>query len=111
MLDREQCENLEKWGLDQEVRPGERYWAESVFGGWREYCWLTVPPPTAYYKIPDLAELLDFAETLDKCWSLSPCPALGWTIVRTTETGRFLEEYDDSELDQLGYKLIERLAA
>lgn len=83
MLTLEQCKNLAAWGLPQELNEGDHFWATNHVGEWVVCVFgCTRILFDDYYKIPDLAELMEFAKTLDVEWGIRPNQFNGWTITR-----------------------------
>lgn len=78
----EQCKNLAKWGMPQELEYGDWCWVpvtdgQLVIAGHPGANYVRVikfhseSPPPKYFKIPSLDELMEFAKTLCD-------PALYW---------------------------------
>lgn len=76
----EQCKNLAKWGLPQELVSGHLYWALTLEDRWYRGLFIKAKgSPSVYVKIPDLAELMEFALTLvRKFWA-------EWTRTRSAQ--------------------------
>lgn len=120
VLTLEQCKKLRDWGLPQRVGRGSWvYWITTELDPilWGKRLLVGVEPLVSielgrarkdWVLDPTLEELMEFARTLDENWNIAPCPG-GWTIVRVTDTGLFIEEFGDSTIIQAVYKLIEKV--
>ncbi len=112
MLPLEQCQGLAAWGMPQGIKPGDWYWEKHIkeaFAG--RICLCTDPDEKIvweYFKIPSLAELMEFAKTLDGGWTFSP-DRLGWCAGKIFHENAVPTGYVDSNPKLAVYQLIEKL--
>lgn len=70
MLNLDKCKALKQWGMSQELDDQSMYWAEITSNNWEAVPALTWTPREneKYYKIPSLADIMEFAATLSDEW-------------------------------------------
>ena len=104
----EQCKNLAKWGLPQQLKEGDVHYEQDRKGQWSVYAYYGHGTLMhKWYRIPDLKVLMDFAKTLSLTWLVKPSPD-GWRVTRAAEGVCKLSSWTDPSLFDVVYELIER---
>ncbi len=104
----EQCKNLAKWGLPQELKYGGWYYGyREQTRSWGVVLYTDGYHDEEYYKIPSLEELMEFARGLG--W-FQVCPhPVDFTSAWQVEGGECGDNFEDTSLTQALYRLIEKV--